>query len=109
MNAKHTQGPWQVLHDASVVGPDEVQEDGSIHVQSIARMALCQELMANARLIAAAPELLEALEALVKRVEYYSAIPEDQRPTIEQWEYTEGSSEMSAARAALAKAKGGAL
>ena len=65
MNAKHTQhtqGPWQVLHDASVVGPDEVQEDGGIHVQSIARMALCQELMANARLIAAAPELLEALE-----------------------------------------------
>ena len=63
MNAKHTQGSWQVLHDASVVGPDEVQEDGSIHVQSIARMALCQELMANARLIAAAPELLDAANA----------------------------------------------
>jgi hypothetical protein len=50
-------------------------------------------------------ELLEALEAMVKRIEYYSAIPESERPTIEQWEYTEGSTEMDKSRAAIAKAK----
>jgi hypothetical protein len=42
---------------------------------------------------------------MVKRIEYYSAIPKSERPTIEQWEYTEGSTEMDKARAAIAKAK----
>jgi len=61
---------------------------------------------ANARLLSAAPDLLCALQTLVARIEFYSAIPEDQRPYIEQWEYTEGSSDMNEARAAIAKAKG---
>ena len=61
---------------------------------------------ADGRIIAAAPELLEALRAIVKRIEYYSAISESERPCIEQWEYTEGSTEMENARAAIAKAEG---
>jgi hypothetical protein len=63
-------------------------------------------MKANAALIAAAPKLLAALEVLVERIEYYSALPQDQRPCIEQWEYTEGSGDMAIARAAIAKARG---
>ncbi|UVS93508.1 hypothetical protein [Burkholderia glumae] len=54
----------------------------------------------------AAPELVEALQTLVKRIEFYSSLKDDERPNIEQWEYTEGSSDMAKARAALAKATG---
>lgn len=63
---------------------------------------------ANARLISAAPELLEALATLVKRIEFYSSMKDDERPNIEQWEYTEGSSDMAKARAAILKATGAA-
>jgi hypothetical protein len=50
--------------------------------------------------------LAEALERIVRRIEFYSATPEDQRPLIEQWEYTDGSSDMKTAREALAAVKG---
>jgi len=55
------------------------------------------ELAANARLIAAAPELLEALEAVIPDLEHYVA--------------THGpgpDKRLAIARAAIAKAKGGA-
>jgi hypothetical protein len=60
--AKHTKGPWEidlsVIHGNFVVG----NKDGRPIVESF----LCDdESAANARLIAAAPELLEALEALI--------------------------------------------
>ena len=54
------------------------------------------ELAANARLIASAPELLEALEAILPDLEHYVA--------------THGpgpDKRLAAARAAIAKAKGG--
>lgn len=49
--------------------------------------------------------LAEALGTMVLRIEHYSAHPDD-RPNIEQWEYTEGSSDMAKARAALARIQG---
>ena len=57
------------------------------------------ELAANARLIASAPELLEALESIME----WTDIPAEQTP-IERRELLI----RNAARAAIAKAKGGA-
>jgi len=65
MNTKHTPGPWMIflsghIASASVRTPETtVAHPGTIRGQTIG------EAMANARLIAAAPELLVALNALV--------------------------------------------
>jgi hypothetical protein len=50
-------------------------------------------------------ELVEALEGMIQRIEFYSRLKDSERPNIEQWEYTEGSSDMAKARAALFRAK----
>jgi hypothetical protein len=63
----------------------------------------------NDRLIEQRDRLAEALEKIVRRIEFYSATPDDQRPLIEQWEYTDGSSDMKIARKALAAVKGDKL
>jgi len=51
--------------------------------------------------------LAEALRVMVGRIEYYSNLPAEQRPSIEQWEYTNGSTDMTKARQALAELEGG--
>lgn len=63
MNAKHTPGPW------SEFGPGNPQVYGGDPVRRIAVLdrqtgASMDECYANARLIAAAPELLAALEGV---------------------------------------------
>jgi hypothetical protein len=56
---KHTPGPWVATQDPSAVNT----EDWCIGAQGqIDMIAVCSE--ANARLIAAAPDLLEALQNL---------------------------------------------
>ena len=57
-------------------------------------------------LIAAAPELLEALTKMVERITYYAELKEGEIPNIEDWAYTYNSGDMAAARAAIAKATG---
>ncbi len=62
MNAKHTPGPWALDRSGvKVLDPREKSE----YVLANVHGASIRELEANARLIAAAPDLLEALEALV--------------------------------------------
>lgn len=91
MSTKHTPGPWSVRYDfvvqaqsfsdgrlVPVAQPYGVNTDGT-------------DLFANARLIAAAPDLLEALEASLALIDL--AIPFEGDVTRK-------------ARAALAKAKG---
>lgn len=98
-----TPGPWDVSKIGTVfkngvlhpLRPDETRKDGEswidmrhrIQPQLDAREAECE---ANARLIAAAPDLLSALEWAV------NSQPED----ADSW--------VTEARAAIAKAKGGA-
>lgn len=66
---EHTKGPWKVnAEDTSVY-----TENGQMHVADVRGWGTLRykrsgeaEYLANARLIAAAPELLEALERVVK-------------------------------------------
>ena len=65
MKAQHTPGPW-------VVFPAPGLDIGSISWGFVASCTLRpspEEMKANAALIAAAPELLAALEAILARVE----------------------------------------
>lgn len=66
--SKHTPGPWNVDGDATVYGPrfsiaNDKEQIGRFEVADC--KGYKQEREANARLIAAAPDLLLALERLV--------------------------------------------
>ena len=101
MNAKHTPGPWMV---GPTYGNDSARIDteggtviGSIKVKQLvsvdkghANYAWSNELYANARLVAAAPELLDVLQRCIAVME--SRCPE--------------ASPLPDARAAIAKATG---
>jgi hypothetical protein len=66
MSAKHTPGEWVI--DWNVSRLDIFSSDGGVLVATLRRSALSPAIdnaaKANARLIAAAPELLEALQHL---------------------------------------------
>lgn len=99
--SKHTPGPWRVTE---MCGQATSPRDGyfvslvdSLGVRSdIATVRRCPtinagEVAANARLIAAAPELYEALKELVSTIDALG---------------TQGGNKMERARAAIAKAEG---
>lgn len=61
----HTPGPWMTDDETVNHGPIIIQRDGSLEVAAIYGEGKDQRA-ANARLIAAAPDLLEALQALIR-------------------------------------------
>jgi hypothetical protein len=68
MKNKHTPGPWAIENTNH--GIRLTYSDGMLrsHVADLFTAALCEEhgnLEANARLIAAAPDLLDAVQAIV--------------------------------------------
>lgn len=99
----HTPGPWRVGEGSYVVADHPVPEiRGSEEVEHYGGHLICESVSpSNARLIAAAPDLLEALKAILEADEEAEAEfqkmgipPEEEHPiTI-------------AARAAIAKATG---
>lgn len=97
--ANHTPGPWAI--DWNVSRLDVFSSDASFLVASLRRSALSPAIddaaKANARLIAAAPELLAALIAVVNQ---QRAMPFDGSP---------GEDEMKAAIDAINKATRGTL
>lgn len=103
----HTPGPWEASFIDSLGGPASYcrirpvsgEMFGQFTSLEIATMYLMDEdeQQANARLIAAAPELLDALQGLVKELS-----DSDDEGLIENAE------PMIAARAAIAKATGAA-
>lgn len=102
MKTKHTPGPWAVdintnhAHEAETVrGADNVRIAATykIHDQRDDKKAAYFEARANARLIAAAPELLRALEFAKNELHYHPA--------------TRNSEALEVVRAAIAKATGG--
>jgi hypothetical protein len=70
---KHTPGPWDRQNKGNVIGPSArhevvagINKDGSKYLPTICRMpGLSDEDYANARLITAAPDLLEAAKVLI--------------------------------------------
>ncbi len=94
-NAKHTPGPWIV---EQVSGAIEVCNEETLF--TVARCGIGNGVSeANARLIAAAPELLAALERTADVLEYYN---ENKGPTRD----SALCDLFAIARAAIAKAKG---
>jgi hypothetical protein len=103
MNQTHTPGPWQIAPDFPL---HVLSEDG----QTLARVRMSRlpanpqtyiserEAIANARLIAAAPDLLEALAKMVCAV---NGIPVAVRQGITL------ASAMNVADEAIARARGG--
>jgi len=90
----HTPGPWELIGDAIMPDPRRHLPDTMLGIANIQDHGSDRPLAvhrANARLIAAAPDLLEALEAL-------TANYADVEPG--------GSKNVDKARAALAKARG---
>lgn len=84
MNTKHTPGPWKWIGNPS--GAVEIFASDGSNVRLINQVA-------NARLIAAAPELLAALESAMGMLKGHRETPEREA----RYEF---------ARAAIAKAKG---
>lgn len=86
--SKHTPGPWLVKSDpirfdtlSTVVGGVKKKAKG-IERQMIVQVggwAEWREQEANARLIAAAPDLLEALKALTNSLDEHDLLHDDQR------------------------------
>ena len=93
MNAKHTPGPWQVGEEAGsemiIYAPDGFAVASTV----VFHRNYDQSRSANARLIAAAPELLESLQALETLF-----APKARDSTAATW--------IDKARAAIAKATG---
>lgn len=65
MKSKHTPGPWMVQKNANWVGTDP---DGFFTVARCSGSTM-SESVENARLIAAAPELLNSLKELESEIE----------------------------------------
>lgn len=105
MEGKHTPGPWRltesILEDGrpffSIAGADRV-DLGYLSLRS------AEELTANARLIAAAPDLLEALEAVIDDLSGGIQDCIDNGGS-EAW-ISEADTRLKNARAAIAKARG---
>ena len=87
--SEHKPGPWILREDSCVVVDSVV----GYPIAGTRTKRPDEENVANANLISAAPDLLEALKALVERCEF-DGIPNDSMPFV------------IAARTAIAKAKG---
>lgn len=103
---KGTPGPWEVGETLSAEALAVIGDGDSVVCEFPDRLGASVD--ADARLIAAAPELLEALTKMVERITYYAELKEGDIPNIEDWAYTYNSGDMASARAAIAKAAGGA-
>ena len=105
MTAKHTPGPW---HIGMKPGPMIYGEHGEQVADMVVSMINIVEHSANARLIAAAPDLLQALENLTDAVQSGTSYADDTAAgkALSILSGRSGTTWLSDARAAIAKAKG---
>lgn len=102
---KHTPGPWSAIQPRPelLVICTEVDGDGIAEVDELWNR---DEWLANARLIAAAPELLEALVALDTLIDFEESAKDGEHSWFDDASAINAA--MEKARAAIAKATGGA-
>lgn len=100
MNAKHTPGPWRIAPPGVYTSGVNIDAFAGGYVALIGG-GVSDPVMADARLIAAAPDLLEALETLL--ASFDSEIHNEYDGT--SW-LAERLAEADHARAAIAKARG---
>lgn len=89
--AKHTTGPWNVPFREFT----KIKAANGAHIATCHKLTNLVNLEANSRLIAAAPDLLDALKALTHSLDVEDLVHDDQR------------SSFAAAIAAIDKATGG--
>lgn len=105
----HTPGPWQVFNGVrdEVHLPQYQRKDSCRVILDQDRMAIAEMRMgnpeANARLIAAAPELLEALIAIETEVRAYGELYTEGGAADKEWKKA-----LKFAQVVIAKATGGA-
>lgn len=101
MNTKHTPGPWKAEGWKGIV-----VNDSNGHTLALAPGCSysIEEMAANARLIAAAPDLLEALQNVIASTALPSAWSDDISEA--QWQRQRLDECRDFARAAIAKATG---
>lgn len=101
--SKHTPGPWKVFNGTDVF-PDDGDKEATRYIadcdMASAAFISGEEARANARLIAAAPDLLETLKGMVGM---YVELVESGDAGF--WD-AEKVTEVIAARSAIAKAEG---
>lgn len=103
METKFTPGPWSVhWNDPRPLVRNIRPPHGSATVAEVFGQSV-NEVEHNANLIAAAPDLLKALAAVLSHLEYHTG-------EAGGWREREGERQAATlARVAIAKAKGGAL
>jgi hypothetical protein len=94
MSASHTQGPWTLIESARVDRPDRIVGDNGIPVASI-----FAPHKADTRLIAAAPDLLDALLSIAEHAREFADLEDSETMVVRMTDK---------ASAAIAKATGGA-
>ena len=107
--AEHSPGPWHVVHEPTLsTFHIRVQDLDAAPVASLfyssggSRPQLSRELIdANARLIAAAPDMLEALHDVLRYCVTPSGLPDKNKGRT-----PEQDAAMAKAKAAIAKAEG---
>lgn len=108
---KGTKGPWEVdrnsSHTVTIATIRNCIDNDWVDIWSPDWPDTEEKQEANARLISAAPDILEALMSMVSRIEYYATLNDANKPNIEDWSYTYNSTDMDVARQAIKKALGG--
>jgi hypothetical protein len=99
----HTQGPWRIGEPSDgFIG--NVLADNPRRLLAQVTVQDGEQTLANARLIAAAPDMLAALEAVIDDLEEHIGVAVDHYAS-ERW--LEGArARLGAAQMAIAKAKG---
>lgn len=67
MNTKFTPGPWVVFDQSGVIAVEtEINDKEVVHWSGFDASSFQDDNLANAKLIAAAPDLLDALQTMLK-------------------------------------------